>query len=61
MGWKAMIAIIALWAFSLLVLNPSLSIMPSWLVDNAELWILTQVLWHVSFALGFYKFGVGGA
>ena len=58
MGWKGLIFVFVLWAFSWLVLAPDLAIMPSWLVDNAELWQLTQILWNVGFAFAFIYAGL---
>ena len=58
MGMKGLIVVFILFAFSFLVLNPSLNVMPNWIRDNAELYQLTIIIWMVSFALAFTMFGL---
>jgi len=58
MGLKAMIVLFMGFTFSLLVLNPSLSILPYWLTSNEDLYILLIVIWVFVFILGFIKYGL---
>ena len=56
MGLKAMIFVFALWAFSFLIMSPS--VVPAWLIDNASLWALTNIIWHIGSAIGFVIAGL---
>ena len=58
MGFKGMIVIIILFAFSFLVMTPSLNVLPSWITGNTQLYDITIIIWLVGFALAFTKFGL---
>jgi len=58
MGIKAMILIFVAFAFSFLVLNPTLNVLPYWITSNQDLYNLTIIIWMVSFALAFVRFGL---
>lgn len=58
MGKIALIVIVMAWAFSFLILDPSLSVLPYWLTSNTELYQFTIILWNILFAIFFIRFGL---
>lgn len=55
MSWKGFVIIFVLYAFSFMILDPSLAVLPAWVVDNVELYALTIIIWQLGFAGAFWK------
>lgn len=58
MGKIAIIIIFMAFTLSFLILDPSLNVLPYWITSNTELYNFTIIIWMVSFAIAFVKFGL---
>ena len=62
MGKIAVAIILMAWAFSFLIMNPSLAgtdqVLPYWLTSNNDLYRFTIIIWNIGFAVAFVKFGL---
>ena len=58
MGMKAIIGILIIWAFSFLMFDTSLSVLPYWITSNTNLHLILLIIVNVGFAFAFVKYGL---
>lgn len=57
MSIKGMIGSFIVFAFSFLIIDPSLNVMPNWITTNTELMAFTYVIWFVGCSFLFIRYG----